>query len=94
MECPQGAHAVKLTIEEAKSRGESFTEDEIKSAAEDLRALESMFVERIEVLAKSSATETSQQAGDLVSHARNALSSIQPILRRQSRRSNNIRSAL
>ncbi len=74
----QGAHAVKLTIEEAKSRGESFTEDEIKSAAEDLRALESMFVERIEVLAKSSATETSQQAGDLVSHARNALSSIQP----------------
>ncbi len=74
----RGAYAVKLTVEEASGRGQSYAEDEIKGAAQDLRTLESMFVERIEALVRSSANTTSQQARDLVDHARNAVSGIRP----------------
>jgi len=74
----RGAHAVKLTVEEAKSRGQSYAKDEIKGTVQDLRTLESIFVERIETLVKSSASTTSEQARDLVSHARRAASGMRP----------------
>lgn len=74
----RGAYAVKLTVEEAGGRGQSYLEDEIKGATQDLRTLESIFVERIEALVRSSANTTSQQTSDLINHARNAVSGIRP----------------
>jgi|GEM_PF-3533590 len=74
----QGANAVKYTLEEAKSRGQTYTEEEIKGTAQDLRALESMFVERIEKLVKSSAGTSADQARDLLGHARRAATDMMP----------------
>jgi Family of unknown function (DUF6781) len=76
----KGAEAVKLTLEEASSRGQKFADDDLKGTVDDLRTLESLLVDRVSQLIKSGATLTGDQAKDLVSHARRAAEGMRPAI--------------
>ncbi|PCI11614.1 hypothetical protein COB72_00250 [bacterium] len=74
----KGANAVKYTFEEANKRGQDFAKDEIVGTLKDLRALESLFVDRMGQLVKSSVKLPIEQSKDLLSHAQNAAKGIRP----------------
>ncbi len=74
----RGANAMRFTFEEAKSRGQAYTQDEIKTAMEDLQTLESMFVERVEQLVKSGLITSADQSRDLLEHAKRAAGGMRP----------------
>lgn len=71
-----GAQALKLSLQEAKGRGESFAADEITSALDDFKIIEELFVERVRDLASSGLVTASGEAGDLLQHAERAAASI------------------
>jgi len=72
------ANATRFALEEAKGRGEAFAKEDIDSTIEDLRALETMFVDLVGRTAKRAGTELSGQFGDLVDHAKSTASNIRP----------------
>jgi hypothetical protein len=74
----KGAEAVKLTVEEARDRGQQFATDEVKGTVNDLRALESLLVERLGRMIKSGVSLTATQSADLLSHAKRAGKGMQP----------------
>lgn len=75
-----GASAMKLTLEEARDRGQKFTSEEVRGAVDDLKALESLLVERVSRLVESGAKVSTEQAGDLMTHARRAASGMRPAI--------------
>jgi len=74
----KGANAVRYTLEEASDRGHNFAKDEIVGTLKDLRVLESLFVDRMGQLIKSSVKLPVEQSKDLLIHAQNAAKSIRP----------------
>lgn len=74
----KGAHALKLTVQEARGHGRTYAEDEVKGAVHDLRTLETMLVERVEKLVSTSAKTTANETKTLLSHAQRAASSMRP----------------
>lgn len=76
----KGANAVKYTFEEASERGQDFAKDEIVGTIKDLRALESLFVERMGKLVKSSVKLPIEQSKDLLSHAQRSADGIRPAI--------------
>ena len=49
----RGANALKLTMQEAAGNGQSYAQEELKSALDDFRTLETLLTERTEQLLKS-----------------------------------------
>jgi len=76
----RGAEAVKLTLEEARDRGQKFTTEELRGTVEDLRALEQLLVERITKLVKTGAKVSGEQAKDLLTHAQRAGQGMRPAI--------------
>lgn len=76
----RGAEAVKLSLEEARDRGQKFTDEELRGTVEDLRALEELLVERITKLVKSGARVSGEQAKDLLTHAQRAGKGMRPAI--------------
>jgi len=74
------ATAIKLTAQEAQGRGKQFAKNELKGTADDLRTLESLFTERISKLATSSVDVTSDQAKDLIAHAKRIMKTVRPTI--------------
>lgn len=76
----RGAEAVKLSLEEARDRGQKFTDEELRGTVEDLRALEELLVERITKLVKSGARVSGEQAKDLLTHAQRTAKGMRPAI--------------
>ncbi len=76
----KGAEAVKLTAEEAQTRGQQFASDEIKGTISDMRTLEQLLVDRIGGMIKSGVSLTATQASDLISHTKRASQGMQPAI--------------
>jgi hypothetical protein len=66
------AYASKLAIEEAIGRAKDFTERDLKRAMDDLSALEDIFIESLNEVAKGSKTVASDTLQDLASHFKNS----------------------
>lgn len=64
------AEASKLALEEAASNVSDFSSHDFKQAAEDIKSLESLFLETMEKVARNSNETVSGIAGDFISHAR------------------------
>lgn len=62
------AEATKLAVEEASSRMDEFSQEDLKKTLEDLKGLEEMFLETIGRIAKDTQGVVSDVAADLVSH--------------------------
>jgi len=62
------AEASKLTLEEAQSRVDVFSERDLRQTIEDLRALEVMFAETVADLAKSGSTTVRTMLHDFAIH--------------------------
>ncbi|PTQ65071.1 DUF6781 family protein [Celeribacter persicus] len=62
------AEALQLAIEEARSRGDEFTEHDLKHAAEDLAALDRLYIETMHDFAKAGATTAQKTIADLAMH--------------------------
>ena len=76
----KGANAVKYTLEEANDRGRGFAKDEILGTISDLHALESLFVERMGKLVKSSVKLPIEQSKDLLNHAQRTVEGVRPAI--------------
>jgi len=72
------ANATKLAIEEAASRGKAFADDDLRHAADDLRAIERLLRESGERLARGLGDNLRQGAGDLADHASRAADALAP----------------
>lgn len=68
----KSAYASKLAIEEAVGRAKDFTEQDLKRAMNDLAALEDIFIESLNDVAKGSKTVVSDTLQDLASHFKNS----------------------
>ncbi len=68
----KSAYASKLAIEEAVGRAKDFTERDLKRAMDDLSALEDIFIESLNEVAKGSKTAASDTLQDLASHFKNS----------------------
>ena len=64
------AEASKLAIEEAASNVSDLSHIDFKQAAEDLKSLESLFLETMEKVARNGNETVSHIAGDFIAHAR------------------------
>jgi hypothetical protein len=76
----RGASAVKLSLEEARGRGQNFAADEVRATVADLKAIESLLVERLTRLVKNSAAVSGEQARDLLVHAQRAAQGMRPAI--------------
>lgn len=72
------ATAARLAMEEAASRGKQFAKEDLDQLVDDLQALEGMFLDTVERTVKSAGSAVSDQANDLVSHARRAWERARP----------------
>lgn len=68
----KSAYASKLAIEEAFGRAKDFTERDLKRAMDDLSALEDIFIESLNEVAKGSKTVASDTLQDLANHFKNS----------------------
>jgi hypothetical protein len=68
----RAAQALQLTAEEARERFESFGEEDLRKAREDLQTLEALLLESARRLAASSDTIMRQVWSDLEQHWRNS----------------------
>lgn len=79
------ANAARLTLEEARGRGESFAREDVTRLATDLQAIESMFVEAVsEAIGRVGDTLSGQQQ-DLINHARHTAQTIRPSVEQAAR---------
>lgn len=62
------AEAWGLAIEEARSRGDDFTEHDLKRATDDLMALDRLFIDTMRDFSKAGATAAQSAIGDLATH--------------------------
>ncbi len=74
----KAANAAELAFEEAKSRGETFANEDVQSMIADLRALREMFVNTVTKAAGSLKSRAAEEASDLKTHAQRAAESIKP----------------
>lgn len=72
------AQATRLALEEARGRGETFTRGELKKAARDLEALQSMFNDTVSRLARKGGETLSGQIKGLGDHAARTAERIRP----------------
>ncbi len=72
----RGAQALKLTVQEAAGNGTTYAQDELKSALDDFKTLESLLTERTEQLLKSTYKTSTQQAGNIFTHTKRTLASV------------------
>ncbi len=63
------AEASKLAIEEAASRDNEFSRDDVNQATEDLKSMEGMLLDTMEKVAKSSNPIVAEIGRDFISHA-------------------------
>jgi hypothetical protein len=68
----KSAYASKLAIEETAGRIKDFTEHDLKRATDDLSALEDIFIESLNEVAKGSKTVASDTLQDLANHFKNS----------------------
>ena len=68
----QAAHAAGLALDEARSRFARFSEDDLARAGEDLRSLETIFVNTLRRLARSGDETLRSGWADLERHARDS----------------------
>ena len=66
----QLAEAAKLAVQEATSRAQKYTNEDLDLARSDLKMLESMFIETIQKSASDAMDTTGDILKDLASHAR------------------------
>lgn len=62
------AEALHLAIDEARSRGDEFTENDLKRATDDLAALDRLYIDTMRDFAKAGATTAQRTIGDLATH--------------------------
>lgn len=62
------AEASRLAIEEARGRGDDFSEIELKRAAENLETLDRLFIDTMQDFARAGATTARRTIGDLATH--------------------------
>jgi hypothetical protein len=72
------ANATRLALEEARGRGESFAQEDVDKAVEDLKALEDLFTKTVSDLARRAGSELSGQAKDLGAHAKRTAEHLRP----------------
>jgi hypothetical protein len=64
------AEASKLAIEEAASRVNDFSQTDLHRATEDLKGMESMFLETLGKIARESNNMAAEMGSDFISHTR------------------------
>ena len=74
----KAAHATQLALEEARSRGQAFTKDDVKAAIDDLRAIEDLLRDSGSRLARATGQTTAGAADDLSEHAGRVFEAIRP----------------
>lgn len=74
----RAANATRLAIEEAEGRGERFAEEDLKRTMDDLRSLETMFVDTVRNLSTSARDSVWAEVKDAASHAKRAGESMRP----------------
>jgi hypothetical protein len=72
------ANATRLALEEAEGRGEQFAEEDLRRTMDDLRSLETMFVDTVRNLSTSARDSAWGEVKDAASHARRAGESMRP----------------
>jgi hypothetical protein len=65
----QIANASKLALQEAASRAQTFSNQDLSRAKSDMESLEKMFVETLQTSANAAKDSASQILGDLAKHA-------------------------
>src|SRR5690606_36081086 len=73
----RAAYAPKLAIEEAESRRQQFADEDLRTAMDNLRQLQSMFIDTVKDFARSLSSSVRTEAGDLGAHAARAAESMQ-----------------
>lgn len=68
----KAAEASKLALEEAASRADEFTEQEVKAALDQLRAMEKLYLDTLADIAKKGSAQVRDILADLLSHARHS----------------------
>lgn len=66
----QFAEAAKLSVEEAASRAQKYSSEDLKRARADLASLETMFVETLQSSASAAKSAAGEILHDLAAHAR------------------------
>lgn len=77
----QFAEAAKLTVEEAASRAQEYSSEDLKRARADLAKLETMFVDTLQSSASAARNAAGDILRDLAAHARNQGSAVGTQLR-------------
>lgn len=72
----RAAYATKLAIEEAESRRQRFADEDLRTATDNLRQLQSMFIDTVKDFARGLSASVKSQAGDLGAHASRAAESM------------------
>jgi len=72
----KAAEASKLAIEEAASRADEFSHEDLKQATENLRSLEELFLETMQEIVKNSNDVVVNTAQDLIAHVRQSGSAV------------------
>jgi len=72
------ANATRLALQEARGRGETFAQEDLKRAVEDLRSLEQMLVETVSRVSKSVTSHASAQVKGLIEHAKSTGRQVRP----------------
>ncbi len=72
----KAAEASKLALEEAASRADEFTEQEVKRAFDQLVELEKLYLDTLAEVAKKGGAQAAEILADLARHARNSGTSI------------------
>lgn len=72
----RAAYATKLAIEEAESRRQRFADEDLRTAMDNLRQLQSMFIDTVKDFARGLSTSVRTEAGDLGAHAARAAESM------------------
>ena len=65
------AEATKLALEEAESKIHEFSEHDMKKSTEDLKSLETMFLDTMSDVARESSDVVSEIVRDFITHAQN-----------------------
>lgn len=74
----QAALSAKLAMEEARTRGQKFTAEDLKQVGDNFEALRSMFTQSVVDGGKAVQSFVSGQLGDLTEHADRVLTRIKP----------------
>lgn len=73
-------NAVSLALQEASARGEKFATEDLAKTLEDLKSLESLYVEIIGSLLKNSSSEITAQVKAFRSHASRVVENLTPAI--------------